>query len=66
MRRECPEECLQAAQRAHALARTGYDPVRKQPGQFEIAGMPLIGLALLILSVYAMQAGAHLKSGGVE
>ncbi|HEX2769225.1 MAG TPA: EamA family transporter [Geobacteraceae bacterium] len=38
----------------------------ERPGPFEAAGMLLIGLALLILSVYALPAGAHLKSRGVE
>jgi len=30
----------------------------ERPGPFEAAGMLLIGLALIILSVYALQAGA--------
>jgi len=34
----------------------------ERPEPFEAAGMLLIGLALIILSVYAMQPGAHLKS----
>jgi drug/metabolite transporter (DMT)-like permease len=38
----------------------------ERPGPFEAAGMLLIGLALIILSVYALQTGAHLKSGGVK
>jgi drug/metabolite transporter (DMT)-like permease len=38
----------------------------ERPGQFEAAGMLLIGLALIILSVYALHAGALLKTGGVE
>ena len=38
----------------------------ERPGPFEAAGMLLIGLALIILSVYALHAGAYLKTGGVE
>jgi len=38
----------------------------ERPGPFEAAGMLLIGLALLILYVYALRAGTHLKSAGVE
>jgi drug/metabolite transporter (DMT)-like permease len=38
----------------------------ERPGPFEAAGMLLIGLALIILSVYALHAAAHLKTGGVE
>jgi drug/metabolite transporter (DMT)-like permease len=38
----------------------------ERPGPVEAAGMLMIGLALFILSVYALQSGTHLKSGGVE
>ena len=38
----------------------------ERPGLSETTGMLLIGLALLILSVYALQTNAHLRSGGVK
>jgi drug/metabolite transporter (DMT)-like permease len=38
----------------------------ERPGPFEAVGMLLIGLALLIFSVYALQTSTHLKSGGLE
>jgi hypothetical protein len=59
-----------AGMRSLAIPLVGVISARLQlgerPGPFEAVSMLLIGLALIILSVYALQAGAHTKSGGVK